>query len=232
MALLRPNAAGAEPSPPSHPPVPAPPDEVADLVGWTLAAQVLPPPAPPVDVIVRDAWDRPAAASGAPCAMRVEPLAGVALDDPTGERVDLSWAALGGRQRLAAVVVTAEETSWELHAGWPPSRVQERRYHRVEARLGAWLTRLGRSPLTALTRTVDLGAGGVAVERLPALGLTAGEAVAVAVMLPDQPLVATAVVIDVGTGERPARLAFEHITTADQDRLMGFVHQTDHGRLA
>ncbi len=120
--------------------------------------------------------------------------------------------------------------TWELLAGWPPSRVQERRYLRVEARVPAWLTKLEPEPVTALTRTVDVGGGGVAVERLPNLGLQPGDPIAIALLLEDEPLVATALVADAGSPERPARLAFELIATADQDRLAGFVQQVDHGR--
>jgi len=231
MALLRPQASAADPAALLHPPVPAPPDEVADLVGWTLAAQMPGHDEAPVDVVVDDAWDRPAAASTAPCSLRVRAAGATLPEVAAGVEVDLSWAALGGRQRLAATVVEVADDSWELHAGWPPSRVQERRYHRAEARMATWLTRLAATPLTALTRTVDLGAGGLAVERLPALGLVPGEAVAVVLVLPDGPLVATATVVDPGTPQRPARIAFELITTADQDRLMGLVHQVEHGRL-
>lgn len=198
-------------------------------MGWTVAANVA-GAADALDVVVLDAWERPAAALGAPCGLSVEPPVDVVDTVDPGTPVDLSWAAVGGRQQLATTVSEVGAETWELLAGWPPSRVQERRYLRVEARVPAWLTKLEPEPVTALTRTVDVGGGGVAVERLPNLGLQPGDPVAIALLLEDEPLVATALVADAGSPERPARLAFELIATADQDRLAGFVQQVDHGR--
>ncbi len=229
MALLRPQPGAAEPVAPAQPPVPPPASEVADLVGWTVAASVR-GAEDTLDVVVRDAWDRPSGASGAPCALSVVPPEDAVELVDAGTPVDLSWPAIGGRQQLATTVTEIAGEVWELHAGWPPSRVQERRYLRVEARVRTWLTRLEPEPVTALTCTVDVGGGGVAVERLPHLGLQPGDPVAVALVLEDEPLVATALVADAGSPTRPARLAFELIATADQDRLAGFVQQVDHGR--
>jgi hypothetical protein len=99
-------------------------------------------------------------------------------------------------------------------------------------RLDVWITDLGGTGLSALTRTVDVSAGGMALERLPALRLVEEMPVAVCALLPDSPLMATALVIDPGSSDQPARLGFELISTADQDRLMRFVHQAEHGKLA
>jgi hypothetical protein len=217
--------------------VPVAPDVVEDLVGWRIALQFLPPTEAPFDVSVRDAWDRPSAAGeGDRTTLKVEVDADDAEARSAEELVDalveLSWAAVGGRQRMAAVVVEVAAGSWELRAQWPPNRVQERRYHRAGVRLDAWVTKFEPDVVTAMTRTVDLSAGGMAVERLPSLALDAEQPVSVCALLEDAPLMATALVIDPGASDRPTRLGFELISTADQDRLMGFVHQTEHGRLA
>ena len=206
--------------------MPSPPEEPADLIGWRIAMRSLGgSDAEHVEVLVRDAWDRP----GACPALVLEPqLVEEPVPFAAGLQCELSWAAQGGRQRLAGELVEElDPETWELHAEWPPQLVQERRYHRGAVEMDVWVVALDGVQECIAARTLDLSAGGMALVAPDGLAFEDGQHLAVAIQVPDRPIMATATVIQASDGR--VRVGFEQITTADQDRLMRIIHQADKG---
>ncbi len=206
--------------------VPSPPEQPADLIGWRIAMRSMAEThADHVEVLVRDAWERP---GGAPAFVLEPQPAEEPLHLAPALTCELSWAAQGGRQRLAGTLVEERDPeSWELHAEWPPQMVQERRYHRGAIEMDVWVVTLDGTQECIAARTLDLSAGGVALAAPAGLSFGEGEHLAVAIQMPDRPIMATATVIEARDGR--VRASFEQITTADQDRLMRLIHQVDKG---
>ena len=178
-----------------------------------------------VEVLVRDAWERP---GGWP-AFVIEPQgAAEPLQLVAALQCELSWAAQGGRQRMTgALVEERHPDAWELHAEWPPQMVQERKYHRGAIEMDVWVVALDGVQECIEARTLDLSAGGMALAAPDGLTFGGGDHLAVAIQMPDRPIMATATVVEAADGR--VRVSFEQITTADQDRLMRIIHQADKG---
>jgi hypothetical protein len=201
---------------------------VADLVGWRVSLHV-PGTRTPLDVVIADAGERP---GGDEHVLILDPQAPgdiVELGPELG--CELQWAALGGRQRARGTVAGPLATSpdqWELHVAWPPQLIQQRLYHRANLELEVAVATLEDGPASACSRTLDVSAGGVAMEPPGDVGLAEGHHVALAMDLPERPVIATARIIQCSPDR--VRVGFEQITTGDQDRIARLVNQAEKGR--
>lgn len=202
---------------------------VADLIGWRVSLHV-PGSSTPLDVVIVDAWERPG--GGDEHVLVLDPqMLGEVVELMPEVGCELQWAALGGRQRARGMVVGPLATApdqWELHVAWPPQLIQQRLYHRASLELDVSVATLEDDPASALSRTLDVSAGGVAMEPPSDVGLAEGHHVALAMDLPERPVIATARIIQCDADR--VRVGFEQITTGDQDRIARLVNQAEKGR--